>query len=176
VVMVASSFLQVIYLIGTRSGWKDLRALRPTIEDMKQFVQNMRFHLRLSRRRPAFPRFDYTEKMEYLALIWGIIVMAGTGFVLWFPEFFARFLPWWAFEVAEVVHFFEAILATLAIIFWHWFFVLYHPEIYPMKLTWMSGRVTEAELKEHHPLEYAEVKAALRKKEGPRGGKEPAKK
>ncbi len=159
VVMVVASVVQMIYLVGTRNGWNDLRALRPTLEDIRHFFQNMKFHLRLSKKRPDFGRFDYMEKMEYLALIWGILVMAATGFILWFPEIFAGFFPWWAFEAAEVVHFFEAILATLAIVFWHWFFVLYHPENYPMKLTFLHGKITEADLKHHHPAEYAEIKS-----------------
>ena len=48
--------------------------------------------------------------LEYLALAWGVIVMAITGFILWFPEFFVPYLPWWGFEAAEIIHFFEAFL------------------------------------------------------------------
>jgi len=143
--LVASALLQTVYLAGTRRGWRELRALCPTFADLRHLFQNMKFHLALSGRKPAFGRFDYTEKIEYLALIWGVAVMAATGFVLWFPEFFARFLPWWAFEAAEIIHFFEAILALLALLFWHFFFVIYHPESYPMKLTWLHGKITEAE-------------------------------
>ena len=97
---------------------------------------------------------DYGEKAEYLALIWGVIVMGTSGFVLWFPEFFMRFLPSWSFETAEIIHYYEAWLATLAILVWHWFFVIFHPEKYPMNTTWMDGKITEEELKHHHPLEY----------------------
>jgi cytochrome b subunit of formate dehydrogenase len=158
VAIIAVSLIQMIYLIGTRSGWRDIRALIPTAQDIAHFVQNMKYHLRLSKKRPAFGRFDYMEKMEYLALIWGMIVMAVTGVILWFPEVFAGLFPWWAFETAEVIHFYEAILATLAIVFWHWFFVLYHPENYPMKLTFLHGKIPVADLKHHHPAEYAELK------------------
>ena len=111
----------------------------------------------LSKEKPSLPRFDYTEKAEYLALIWGTAVMAVTGLILWFPEFFAAFTPLWTFEVSEIIHLYEAILATLAIVIWHWFFVLYHPDIYPLKLTWRNGKITEEELKHHHPEEYKEL-------------------
>jgi hypothetical protein len=36
--------------------------------------------------------------------------------------------------------------------------VIFHPEKYPMSLTWMNGKITEEELKHHHPLEYEEMK------------------
>ena len=55
------------------------------MRDVRDFFHNMAFHLRLRTDRPLFPRFDYTEKAEYLALIWGTVVMVAHGLVLWFP-------------------------------------------------------------------------------------------
>lgn len=154
VIMVAGSMIQLAYFIFHKKGRSEIFQLRPELEDITGFWANMKYHLYLSKDKPKFGRWDYTEKAEYLALIWGTAVMAVTGFILWFPEFFMRFLPWWTFEVSEIIHYFEAWLATLAIIIWHWFFVIFHPEKYPMSLTWMNGRITEDELKHHHPLEY----------------------
>lgn len=157
VIMITISIIQAFYFILHKSGRRDILALIPKIDDIKHFWMNMRFHLFLSNEKPSLPRFDYTEKAEYLALIWGTAVMALTGLVLWFPEFFAIFTPLWTFEVSEIIHLYEAVLATLAIIVWHWFFVIYHPDIYPLKLTWRNGKVTEEELKHHHPEEYKEM-------------------
>lgn len=156
VVMVVISLIQVYYFFFTKKGRRDAKALIPTLDDFKHFSQNMRYHLGLSKEHPKYGRYDYTEKAEYLALIWGILVMGVTGFILWFPEFFFRFLPSWLFETAEVIHYYEAWLATLAIVVWHWFFVIYHPEKYPMNTTWTDGKITIDELKEHHPAEYEE--------------------
>jgi len=157
VVLVVSSVVQAGYFIFHHRGRREMISLMPRINDVTGFIENIKFHMGLSSVKPKFGRFDYTEKAEYLALIWGTAVMALTGFVLWFPEFFMSFLPSWMFEVSEVIHYFEAWLATLAIIVWHWFFVIYHPEKYPMSLTWMNGKITEDELKHHHPLEYEEL-------------------
>ena len=132
----------------------------PRASDISGFWHNMKFHLGKVEKSPKFDRWDYTEKAEYLALIWGTAIMVITGLVLWFPEFFMGFLPAWMFEVSEIIHYFEAWLATLSIIIWHWFLVIYHPEKYPMSLTWMNGKVSEEELKHHHPLEYEELKDA----------------
>jgi formate dehydrogenase gamma subunit len=157
VVLITISFVQLFYFIASRKGRKEIGLLLPKISDIQGFIQNMRFYLGKTKEHPKFGRWDYTEKAEYLALIWGTAVMAMTGFVLWFPEFFIRYLPSWVFEFSEIVHYFEAWLATLAILVWHWFFVIYHPEKYPMSLTWLDGKISEEELKKHHSLEYEEL-------------------
>lgn len=154
VVMLVISLIQLIYFIFSPKGRKDFKALIPTLEDFGHFKENMAYYLGLSKTRPQFGRYDYTEKAEYLALIWGILVMGITGFVLWFPEFFMSFMPSWFFETSETIHYYEAWLATLAIFFWHWFFVIYHPEKYPMSITWMDGKITLEEFRHHHPKEY----------------------
>ena len=157
IVLIVISLIQLGYFIFNKNGRKDLFKMLPKITDITGFWKNIRFHMGKILERPKFGRWDYTEKAEYLALIWGTAVMVATGLILWFPEFFMGFLPAWIFEVAEIIHYFEAWLATLAIIIWHWFFVIYHPEKYPMSVTWMDGKITEEELKHHHPLEYEEL-------------------
>jgi cytochrome b subunit of formate dehydrogenase len=158
VVLMVISFIQIANFIFNRKGRWDIVKLIPKISDVTGFWQNMRFHLGKTEKSPKFDRWDYTEKAEYLALIWGTAIMAITGLILWFPELFITFLPSWMFEVSEIIHYFEAWLATLSIIIWHWFLVIYHPEKYPMSLAWMNGKITEEEFKHHHPLEYEELR------------------
>ena len=158
VVLIIISTIQLVYFIISRRGRREVGGLIPKVDDVTGFWANMKFYLGRSAVRPKFGRWDYTEKVEYLALIWGTAIMVLTGLVLWFPEILLRFLPSWSFEVSEVIHYFEAWLATLAIIIWHWFFVIFHPEKYPMSLTWLNGKITEEELKHHHPLEYEAMK------------------
>jgi hypothetical protein len=38
------------------------------------------------------------------------------------------------------LHFLEAILATLAILIWHFYFVIFDPAVYPMDMTWLTGK------------------------------------
>ena len=154
IVLITISLVQLFYFIVSRKGRKEIGLLLPKVSDISGFIQNIKFYLGKTTVHPKFGRWDYTEKAEYLALIWGTAVMAMTGFVLWFPEFFISFLPSWLFEFSEIVHYFEAWLATLAIIVWHWFFVIFHPEKFPMSLTWLDGKISEEEMKKHHPLEY----------------------
>jgi len=37
------------------------------------------YYLGYRKNMPTFAKFNYAEKMEYWALVWGTIVMAGTG-------------------------------------------------------------------------------------------------
>lgn len=145
IAMIAVALSHAGFLFLTRRGHKELGALRIRIDDVTGFVRNMGFHLGLRKDAPRFARFDYAEKAEYFALLWGTWVMIGTGLVLWFPTVATQRLPAWAVPLSEVVHYYEAWLAFLAIVVWHLYFVIANPEVYPMNLTWMDGRVSEEE-------------------------------
>jgi cytochrome b subunit of formate dehydrogenase/nitrate reductase cytochrome c-type subunit len=141
----------IAYLSFNKTGRKQVRAIMFVLSDIREVMVNLRHHLGLTKERPLFDRYDYSEKAEYWALIWGTVVMAATGFVLWFPTFFTQFFPYWIVKVSEVVHYYEAILATLAILVWHFFFVILHPEEYPMNLSWLTGKVTVDLAEEKYP-------------------------
>ncbi len=154
IILLVISSIQAGYFIFTKKGRQEFKAMLPTGKDFSDLLKNIRYHLGLSSEKPRFDHFDYGEKAEYLALIWGVIIMGVTGFMLWFPEAFARYLPSWFFGTAEIVHYYEAWLASLAILVWHWFFVIFHPDVYPMNVTWIDGKISLEELKHHHPEEY----------------------
>ena len=159
IAMIAQSAVQLVWFIASRNGRREIMTLIPTYQDAVDLVRNLQYHLFKTDRQPRYHRFDYAEKAEYLALIWGTAVMAITGLMLWVPEVFTRFWPAWTIEVATVIHYYEAILATAAIVVWHWFFVIYHPREFPMRLTWLTGTMTEHDYRHHHELEYDEVKS-----------------
>ena len=76
--------------------------------------------------------------------------------ILWFPTIASKYLPGWSFSVAEVIHYYEAWLAFLAILVWHFFFVIFHPEVYPINLTFLRGKTTV----EHAVHRHGSVEAA----------------
>ena len=160
VLLIYVSVHHAVFLMASRRGRLQLRYLLPTMEDVTQPFQNLKYHLGMSAEKPRFGFYDYTMKAEYWALVWGTILMAFTGFVLWYPTTFTAFLPAWIIIVAETIHLYEAWLATLAIGVFHFFFVIGHPEQYPMSFTWLTGEMTIAEVKEHHPAWYQEVTEA----------------
>ena len=89
---------------------------------------------------PHSEYLGYPEKMEYLAVVWGTLIMAISGVVLWFENLALAWGPKWITDLATVVHFYEAILATLAIVVWHFYSVIFDPLVYPMDGAWLTGR------------------------------------
>jgi len=104
--------------------------------------------------RPQFDRFTYWEKFDYWAVFWGVGMIGVSGLFLWFPEFFGRFMPGWAFNIATVIHSDEALLAAGFIFTIHYFNTHLRPEKFPMDPVIFSGRLSFHELKHDRPLEY----------------------
>jgi cytochrome b subunit of formate dehydrogenase len=107
--------------------------------------------------RPQFDRYTYWEKFDYWAVFWGMFIIGGSGFMLWFPTFFAQFLPGWMFNVATIVHGEEALLAVGFIFTIHFFNGHLRPEKFPMDLVIFTGRLPDHELKDERPVEYARL-------------------
>ncbi len=160
VVMVLSGVWHIWYLAFTAPGRKLFKDLLPQWRDVTDPWAVLKYNLGLAATKPAFGRFCYIEKAEYWAMAWGTILMALTGAILWFDNTSMGYITKLGFDVARIVHFYEAILATLAIIVWHFYFVIFNPEVYPMNLAWLTGRMSEKEMLEEHPLQLAEIKAA----------------
>ena len=156
--MVGVCAYHLLSVLPTRRGREQMGAMRPVLKDVRDAVQMVRYYLGRTAQRPAFARFSYMEKLEYWALVWGIVVMSVTGFVLWFDNLSLRFLPKWGLDLATVIHYYEAWLATLAIVVWHFYYVIFSPRVYPMSLVWLTGRLSEEEMAEEHPLEWAELR------------------
>ncbi len=178
VVMIIGGIWHVWYLAFTKPGRSLFRDLLPRWRDVTDPIGVLRYNLGLSQTKPAFPRFSYIEKAEYWALVWGTILMGVTGAILWFDNTSMGLFTKLGFDISRTIHFYEAILATLAIIVWHFYFVIFNPDIYPMNLAWLTGRMSEKEMLEEHPLELARLKAEEAKQtggegkpeDGPKGG------
>ncbi|MBW2308852.1 MAG: cytochrome c3 family protein [Deltaproteobacteria bacterium] len=145
------------YIFFTARGREKFLALMPRWKDLGDMLEQLLFYLGIFEKRARFDRYNYVEKMEYLALLWGSIIMVVTGFMLWFETETLRYLPKWILDVAGLVHFYEAILATGAIIIWHFYAVHFNPDVSPMSMVWLTGTLTEEEMKHEHPLEYERI-------------------
>ena len=92
--------------------------------------------------------------------------MGATGFVLWFKDFFFKYIANTGMDIATAIHYYEAILASLAILVWHFYFVFLNPDVYPMNKAWMTGILTKEEMEKEHPLELEQIeKEAMKKTE-----------
>ena len=104
--------------------------------------------------RPQFDRWTYWEKFDYWAVFWGMAIIGGSGLLLWFPVFFAKFLPGWMFNIASLVHGEEALLAVGFIFTIHFFNGHLRPEKFPMDTVIFTGRIPEHELRHERAVEY----------------------
>lgn len=167
VVMLASGVWHVCYLAFTVPGRKLFLEMLPRWRDVTDPWGVLKYNLGLAPEKPAFGRFCYIEKAEYWAMAWGTLLMTATGLILWFDNLSMGYITKLGFDIARIVHFYEAVLATLAIIVWHFYFVVFNPDVYPMNLAWLTGRMSEGEMMEEHPLQLEEMKAAERAAAGP---------
>jgi len=170
-VMLAAAAWHIAYLGFTKSGRGLFRDLLPRKRDLTDPFKVLKYNVGLAPDKPRFGRFSYIEKAEYWALVWGTILMGVTGAILWFENVSMERLTKFGFDISHTVHFYEAILATLAIIVWHFYFVIFNPDIYPMNLSWLTGRMSEREMLEEHPAELERLKAAEAKPEDPPSAK-----
>jgi len=153
VVLIAAGFYHLFYIVFNRQGRRLVKDLLPIPKDASDVIRSMRYYLGLISERPGFGRFNYAEKTEYWALVWGLVVMASTGIMLWARVFFGNHLPRWWLDIATAIHLYEAILATLAIVVWHFYQVFFDPDVYPMNWAWWDGKMSLEHYREEHGLD-----------------------
>jgi formate dehydrogenase gamma subunit len=120
-----------------RHHWTELI---PRAKDVPEAIANFGYNIGLRRERPTLSSHSYIEKAEYWAVVWGAIIMAASGLLLWANNWSLRNLPKVVLDIATAVHFYEAVLAAAAIVIWHFYFVIADPEVYPMDSAWLTGK------------------------------------
>lgn len=157
VVMVGASLYHIYYVAATERGRQLIKDLLPVMSDITDAIGVLKYNLGISPDKPKFGRFSYIEKSEYWALVWGTVVMGATGVILWFDNTSMGLLTKLGWDVARTIHYYEAWLATLAIVVWHFYFIMFNPDIYPINLAFWKGTLTEEEMAEEHPLELERI-------------------
>jgi formate dehydrogenase gamma subunit len=141
VVITLATIYHVIHLATNRRDRLFLKAMLPEMKDATDLVQVFSYNLGLTKNEPRFKKFNYSEKMEYWAFMWGTVVMTVSGLLLWFNNFSLRHFPKWITDAATAVHYYEALLATFSILIWHFYMVIFDPLVYPMDTAWINGKV-----------------------------------
>lgn len=157
-ILLGAIVVQFILIAATRRGRSQIKALRPRLKDLQDAWLMFRYFVGRSPRRPAFNRFSYMEKFEYWAVIWGMVIMAITGLGLWFENQMLQLAPKWWLDLFTVIHFYEALLASLAILFWHFYWVIFDPHVYPGSGVFWHGKIPVDRFKTEHPLEWEKIK------------------
>ncbi len=155
VAMIAVGIYHLFYIAANRDGRRLVKDLLPGPKDALDALGTLRYHLGLGGRKAQFGRFSYGEKAEYWALVWGAILMAATGVMLWAKVWVGDLLARWWLDVATAIHFYEAVLATLAILVWHFYQVFFDPDVYPMNWAWWDGKMSRHHYEQEHGLDTA---------------------
>lgn len=152
-------FIEAIYhviVLGYKLFVKRLEpSMLPGIKDLTDAFQVFFYNLGLSKKHPKLPRYNFAEKAEYYALIWGLVLMGLTGFMLWNPIATTRLLPGEFIPAAKAAHGGEAVLAVLAIILWHFYFVhlkRWNPAMF-------TGKLDHEAMAEEHALELEKIES-----------------
>jgi formate dehydrogenase gamma subunit len=155
IVLLVVGAYHIVYLLTSKDGRRLVKDLFPVKQDLADVWAAVQYLFGLSAEKPKIGRFGYAEKMEYWAVVWGTIIMGVTGLMIWFKMDVTQWLPRWAVDVALTIHYYEAILACLAIVVWHFYHVIFDPDVYPLNMACWDGRVSEHWQQEEHPLEFA---------------------
>ena len=172
--LIVLSLFHIGYVIFTPRGRDIFWALMPRIKDVTDAFEAFACNLGLTswlyrkgylrgfldkhpywlfKQPPEFGRYNFVEKFEYMALLWGNSIMIVTGIFLWATNLSLRILPIWVYDIFKIVHSYEAILAFLAVIIWH----LYNVHLVLESRAWIDGKITGEELRRLHPLEYRAI-------------------
>jgi formate dehydrogenase subunit gamma len=157
VVLIVLGLWHLLDVVVTRKRPVRRHDMRIGAKDVLDLIGDIKYLAGRSDRRPQFGRFDYRQKFEYWAVLWGTVLMGATGLVMWFPEFWARWLPGLIVPAARVAHGGEALLALFAVILWHFYNAHFRPDIFPMDPAMFSGEIPVERVRAEHPLEYQEL-------------------
>jgi formate dehydrogenase gamma subunit len=160
IVLLVMGAYHVIYVLSSKEGRQLVKDLFPVKKDLADVIAAVRYLAGLSPDKPKIGRFGYAEKMEYWAVVWGTVIMGVTGLMIWFKMDVTHWLPRWLVDVALTIHYYEAVLACLAIIVWHFYHVIFDPDVYPLNMACWDGKVSEHWQEEEHPLEKMNLKPA----------------
>lgn len=127
----------------------------PGLKDAIDLLDSIRYQFGLIRRPPKLPRYTFAEKMEYWAVVWGGVIMVSTGFMLWNPIATTRFLPGEFVPAAKAAHSAEALLAFLAILIWHFYWV--HLKVFNRSI--FSGHLSREQMQHEHAAELEELES-----------------
>ena len=151
VVMMLAAALHAIQLLVDRKARIIISGMVPNRRDWIDLKGRVEYLIGRREHPPIVGWLSYGEKMEYLAVVWGSFVMIVTGLGLWLEDIGLRIFPTWVLDAVTVVHLYEAILASLAILVWHFYAVIFDPMVYPMDTAWYSGRSSPAREAEREP-------------------------
>ncbi len=149
-VMIGVSVYHVVYHVLDKPRFDVLFNLK----DVQDFQQQIRYYFRYTDEHPRFGRYTWKQKFEYFGAGFGAVVMGFTGILMWHPFASMQYFPIGFIQIANLFHTWEAVLASLAVFIGH--FYDEHFGKFP-NMSWVTGNISEEEMKHEHQLEYEGV-------------------
>jgi cytochrome b subunit of formate dehydrogenase len=159
--VVAHGFWFLYYKAALKGSLFGPQSIFPGKQDFRDLYDHILYLLAQRKSPPSFNRFAYWEKFDYWAVFLGMQTMGVTGLFLWFPEFFTRFFPGFFINLAQILHFYEAIMAVVLKLFIHTATAHLRPEVYPGDWCIFTGKTTRERIIEHHPGEWEAMNASI---------------
>ncbi len=156
----------IVYYTAIDRGSKPIL---PSLQDGKDIVQDIKYHLRLTKEAPKFGRYTWIEKFDYWAGAAGSFIIGITGLALWqsyggtagFGG--ANILSGLSLQVYNwfrMIHGWEAILAGAVIVMLHFYMTVWRPGNFPLAMQVWTGKMSRHHYEEEHPLELEELDKA----------------
>ena len=142
-VFIGISVTHLISLMASRKLRDHWKEMLPNINDPREALSGFAYNLGLGSTPPVRSPHSYIEKAEYWAVVWGAIVMIASGSLLWANNLAMKLLPKAWLDISTSVHFYEALLATLAIVVWHFYSIIFDPEVYPLNTAFLTGKTVK---------------------------------
>ncbi len=139
VIFIGAALLHVFSLArpASRAQW---RRLWLSWSDFKTALESLAHNLGLKRAAPPRAEYGFIERFTYWPAAWSALLMIASGLLLWSHRFALAWVPKQVLDAAAALHFYEAVLACLAVVTWHLYHVMFDPAVYPMDTTWIIGR------------------------------------
>ena len=138
---------RAIYLLAKR---RMPSAMFPTWRDVKDAGQMIKYLVYLTHQKPRFGKYNFEQKFTYWFLFFGIGIMTLTGFIIWFPIQITSVVSGGVVPAAKLAHSTESVVAVAFVLIWHG----YHVLVERLNLSMFTGRLNEADMREHHTSEY----------------------
>lgn len=96
--------------------------------------------------------YNAGEKVNSLLVILTSVMLIGTGFIMWFPQFFAQGIVMWSYPIHNI-----SFGLAAAVIVGHIYLSVGHPNSRPAMQGILKGEIPEDYAKEHHGLWHDEL-------------------
>src|SRR4030065_413536 len=158
VFLMAQLVYHAFYMLFSREGKRELDEVWLSRRDFDDFLQAMRYNLRMGNEYPRFGKYGYKEKFQYWGATTGIFLISVTGVILWAQTLSIRLLSKFVLVLPLPIHGYQGILIYVVLLFWHLYIVHLHPSVFPMNMAGLHGKVDAEWLRGEHPREYEKLK------------------